>query len=155
MQKLSATGDALAQWGKSGKGPGHFSWPGAVDVDSEGNVYVADTLNSRVQKLSPNGEPLAQWTNAGGSNLGMVSAVRVDHDGNILAIDFSKSRIFKLAPAGEPLASYGGEGTAPGQFRGPSRSCRRPRGQRLCRQGKTGGLQKLSPTGEPLGQWPI
>ena len=70
--------------GKSGQEPRRVLLAGrAVDVDSEGNVYVADSLNSRVQKLSPNGKPLAQRTNAGGSNLGMVSAVRVDHGGNI------------------------------------------------------------------------
>jgi heat shock protein HslJ len=40
---------------------GEFDGPLGVAVDEQGNFYVADTFNHRIQKLSAAGEPLAQW----------------------------------------------------------------------------------------------
>jgi hypothetical protein len=39
---------------------GQFSYPTYVAVDSAGNVYVTDTLNSRVQKFGPDGKFLCR-----------------------------------------------------------------------------------------------
>ncbi|MCL4551944.1 MAG: glycosyltransferase [Candidatus Marsarchaeota archaeon] len=36
-----------------------------VSEHAEGNIYVADTYNHRIQKLSPEGQPLAQWGSQG------------------------------------------------------------------------------------------
>ena len=35
---------------------GEFDGPHTIDVDPEGNIFVAETYNQRVQKLSSNGE---------------------------------------------------------------------------------------------------
>ena len=40
-------------WGTTGEGDGEFKWPLGIDIDSQGNVYVADYENSRVQKFRP------------------------------------------------------------------------------------------------------
>ena len=61
IQKLSAAGEPLAQWGRQGSGPGQFRLPNGVAVDGQGHLYVADTGNHRIQKLSALGEPLAQF----------------------------------------------------------------------------------------------
>src|SRR5688572_5952508 len=45
--------------------PGQFWSPQGVAVDEQGNVYVADTRNHRIQKLSPQGDPLAMWGTPG------------------------------------------------------------------------------------------
>ena len=43
--------------GLSGSGAGEFSAPQAVTIDSEGNVYVANVANSRVEKFKPEEVP--------------------------------------------------------------------------------------------------
>src|SRR5438067_8541949 len=48
-------GHYLASWGTSGQGAGQFSRPSGVAVDREGNIYVADWGNERVQILASDG----------------------------------------------------------------------------------------------------
>jgi DNA-binding beta-propeller fold protein YncE len=55
IQKFDATGHYLASWGTSGQGDGEFNRPSGVAVDREGNIYVADWGNERVQLLAPDG----------------------------------------------------------------------------------------------------
>jgi len=47
--------------GEWGSGPGEFRFPRGVALDTQGNIYVADAANNRIQRLSPQGEPLAQF----------------------------------------------------------------------------------------------
>jgi uncharacterized protein (TIGR03663 family) len=39
-------------WGKSGSGSGDFNRPIGIAVDTQGNVYVSDTMNHRIQKFT-------------------------------------------------------------------------------------------------------
>lgn len=39
-------------WGSRGTGDGQFISPWGIAVDSQGNVYVADKGNHRIQKFS-------------------------------------------------------------------------------------------------------
>ena len=45
----------VLEWGSLGAGEGQFSGPHGIEVDAEGNVYVADTGNNRVQKFTSEG----------------------------------------------------------------------------------------------------
>ena len=42
-------------FGKKGERKGEFDSPVAVDVDADGNIYIADYYNNRVQMLSRDG----------------------------------------------------------------------------------------------------
>jgi hypothetical protein len=52
IQKFSPTGVPLARWGTLGSGPGQFNGPLGIAVDQQGNIFVADVANHRIQKLS-------------------------------------------------------------------------------------------------------
>jgi class 3 adenylate cyclase/sugar lactone lactonase YvrE len=108
VQKLSARGELLAEWGSSGSGPGHFSGPAAVALDARGNIYVADTGNNRIQKLSPTGQFLNQWgqSPSGPVQFSLPQGVAVDRQGDIYVADQGNHRIVKLSPSGQMLAQW-------------------------------------------------
>jgi peptidylamidoglycolate lyase len=56
-------GKFLRTWGKLGQGPGEFSQPHSIVLDSKGRVYVADRNNSRIQVFDAKGKFLTEWKN--------------------------------------------------------------------------------------------
>jgi tripartite motif-containing protein 71 len=79
VKKFDGSGNLLIQWGSTGDDDGQFVYPRGLGVDSEGNVYVADTLNNRIQKFSNDGVFLDKWN----SQSSIPTDVAVDNDGNI------------------------------------------------------------------------
>lgn len=59
--KFSPEGKFLLQWGKKGTAPGEFNLVHAVAVDQQGQVYVADRNNARIQVFDESGRFLRQW----------------------------------------------------------------------------------------------
>ena len=85
--KFSKEGNYLFEWGKKGDRPGEFNIPHAIDLDSHGNVYVADRENNRIQKFDSTGKFLKEWKNNKASQL---YALTVDkRNNNVFAIDYS------------------------------------------------------------------
>ena len=52
---LPGCGRFLTTWGSSGSGDGQFDGPFGVAVDGSGNVFVADTLNNRIEEFMSDG----------------------------------------------------------------------------------------------------
>ena len=102
--------------------PGQFNNPLGVAVDTEGNLYVADWQNHRLQKLSADGTSLAVWGTPGNGpgQFDQPAAVALDRQGNVYVADAGNGRIQKLSPSGQPLAAWGTAGSDAGQFLGPS-----------------------------------
>ena len=71
--KYSREGKYLFEWGTFGTGHGQFNTPHGIDLDKEGNVYVADRENNRIQKFDPDGNFLAAWQNKGTDQLYSVA----------------------------------------------------------------------------------
>ena len=86
-----------------------FNSPAGVAVDSGGNVYVADVVNSVIRKITPAGgvSTLAGSGITGSANGTGTAAsfnqpygVAVDASGNVYVADTSNSLIRKITPAG-------------------------------------------------------
>lgn len=63
--EYDAGGSKVRAWGKHGSGPGEFQVVHAIAVSPQGNVYVADRENGRLQWFDPQGQFLGQWTYGG------------------------------------------------------------------------------------------
>jgi tripartite motif-containing protein 71 len=117
--KYTSTGILVTQWGGFGSGPGQFGSDEisyfCPAVDAEGNVYVADRGNNRVEVFTPLGAYVREWpaTNPDG--------LAVDAAGNVYTADFDNSRIQKFSNAGALITTWGQRGTGNGQFNGPVR----------------------------------
>jgi DNA-binding beta-propeller fold protein YncE len=63
IHKYTPGGRHLFSWGEGGVEPGQFNLPHSVCTDRQGNVYVADRENHRVQVFDSQGNYQAQWNN--------------------------------------------------------------------------------------------
>ena len=59
--EYDANGKKLQQWGQKGTGPGQFNNAHAIAISPQGNVYVADRENGRLQWFDQKGTPLGEW----------------------------------------------------------------------------------------------
>src|SRR5690242_10063444 len=60
VAKIDKDGNWVKSWGEPGDGPGQFNTPHSIAVDEQGNVYVADRGNRRIQVFDGDGKFLRQ-----------------------------------------------------------------------------------------------
>jgi DNA-binding beta-propeller fold protein YncE len=60
VAKVDKNGNWLKSWGEPGDQPGQFNTPHSIAVDAQGNVYVADRGNRRIQVFDGEGKFLRQ-----------------------------------------------------------------------------------------------
>jgi len=113
----------LRQIGTGGKNhwltnPGDFAAPSNVAVDKEGNVYVTDTLNNRVEIFDADGKFIS-WFGKHGDGPGYFArpkGIAVDCDGHIWVVDQYQDRVQVFNREGQLLTYLGDHGNYPGQF---------------------------------------
>jgi DNA-binding beta-propeller fold protein YncE len=133
IHRFSADGKLMYSWGEPGSGPGQFQIPHGIAVDAQGNVWVADRENSRLQIFSPEGKFLREWT-----QIARPCQVCFDQAGNVYVAelgyragmwsgtvapspDATGGRISIFKPDGTLITRWGGgeNPTAPGDFFAP------------------------------------
>ena len=134
-------------FGSSGTGNGQLNKPSRVAVDSEGNLWVTDELNNRVQHFSPEGKYLGQFGSKGSGN-GQFSSpvgIAIDSSGNLWVADYFNNRVQHFSPEGKYLGQFGVTET-------PRDIAIDPEGN-LWIATVGGYVQHFSPEGKYLGQF--
>ena len=98
--------------------PGNFSLPTNVAVDQEGNVYVTDTLNDRVEIFDADGVFISEFGTPGDGpgHFARPKGITIDSDGHIWVADEVQCRVQAFNKEGQLLIYIGGQGWYPGQF---------------------------------------
>jgi streptogramin lyase len=96
-------------WGSYGTGDGQFISPNAITLDSKDNVFVADVLNSRIQKFNNNGTFLMKWGSygTGDGQFTGSSGAAIDSKDNVFVVDIDSARIQKFNNNGTFLMKWG------------------------------------------------
>ncbi len=105
--------------GQKGDGPGYFNVPTYVWVDNNGDVYVTDTMNCRVQAFSPDGKYLRSYGERGDAygQFSRPKGVAVDTFHNVYVVDSGWSNVQIFNPQGQVLLFFGGRGPLPGMLK--------------------------------------
>lgn len=98
------TGELIAAHGGSGAGPFEGVW--GVSTDSDGNLYVADTFNRRVQKLDRDGRFIAEWRDFGGAPFTKPTGVFVDARDEVYVCDALADEVLVFGTDGSPLERW-------------------------------------------------
>jgi DNA-binding beta-propeller fold protein YncE len=115
--KFDASGKQMRYWGAvkvdpkthgfsfvAGKKPGEFNEPIGLALDKDGNLYVADRLNFRIQVISPDGQILRSWPVKG------WSPEQIDMEPH-LAVDQAHGLIYATDGRGKKVYCYHLDGT--------------------------------------------
>ena len=123
----------VSAFGSEGSGDGQLNLPVGISADAQGNIWVADTYNNRIQEFSREGKYLTSFgeEGSGPGQLRDPYGLAIDPDGNVWVADTENDRIQKFSATGEYLGQFGEEGTGPGQFERPGRIAINPEGTRL------------------------
>jgi len=137
VAKVDPEGNWLKSWGEPGDQPGQFNVPHSIAADAQGNIYVADRGNRRIQVFDGDGKFLRQFTidvpvkadarpaigNKPAQSTGTMSpgspwAICITPAPNqvLYSSDAFPGRIYKLTLEGKVLGVFGESGKQLKQF---------------------------------------
>lgn len=142
-------------WGRKGAGTGDFILPYGLAADAEGNVFVADTHNNRIQVFSNTGSFLRAWGQAGAGqgSFAQPMDVAVDAQGDVYVADTNNFRIQKFDATGRFLFSWGQRGTGNGDFVFLTGIAVGQDGNLYATDAKMNRLQVFDPQGRYVRSW--
>jgi len=119
VAKFDKDGHFIKSWGQRGSEVGQFNSLRGIALDAQGNVYVADAGNKRIQVFDGDGNPKTQI-----SNVGTPAAICItpgahqylytsnSNDGESL----DNGEIYKLELDGKLVGKFGRAGRLPKEF---------------------------------------
>ena len=115
--------------GGFGQADGQFNSPRGIAIAQDGTLFIADSLNHRIQHLNPDGSFINSWGGFADSSVGTAPGgkfnepwgIAIGPDGSVFVTDTWNHRIQKFDQEGNFLLQWGYFGTAenPDGFWGP------------------------------------
>ncbi len=110
--------EPLTTLGKRGKEEGDFNFPSYITVDREGDVYVVDTMNGRLQIFDSEGRFIRAFGQFGDAP-GMFArpkGIAIDSEGHIYVVDAAFNNVQIFNKEGRILLGFSGYGSYRGQM---------------------------------------
>jgi hypothetical protein len=119
VAKFDKDGRFIRQWGSTGSENGQFNGVKSLAIDAQGNVYVADAGNKRIQVFDGDGNFKSQFGNVGTPltmcmTPGSTQYLYVSHSGDPDGME--DAAIYKVALDGRVVGKFGSAGKLPKQF---------------------------------------
>jgi hypothetical protein len=119
VAKFDKNGRFIRQWGSTGSENGQFTGVKSLAVDAQGNVYVADPGNKRIQVFDADGNFKSQFGNIGTPltmclTTGSTQYLYISHAGDRDGME--DAAIYKVALDGRVVGKFGSAGKLLKQF---------------------------------------
>lgn len=119
-------GEEISRFGSRGRRLGSFMYPNGLSIDEDGNIFVSDTQNSRIQIFDKKGK-LIGWAgkppqdmNDADRLFGLNMGLAIDAAQQVYVVDAFKHSIHVFDHDGNELGEYGRRGELEGRFNYPS-----------------------------------
>lgn len=96
VQVFDKEGKFITKFGNVGNKPGTFARPKGVGIDSEGNIYVADTAFNNIQIFSEYGKDLLLYFGSAGygpTQFRLIAGIYIDENDKIVISDGFSGRV--------------------------------------------------------------
>ncbi len=128
-----------------------FSHPQSIAQDGEGNLYVSDLGNKRIQKFDSEGTYLDQWGRSGKGNSEFHEPAGIAvHKGLVFVVDRDLHRMQVFDLDGRYVSQWGERGGGDGQFSYPTDVAIGPNGTVHVADFGNQRIQSFSPSGDHI-----
>jgi sugar lactone lactonase YvrE len=119
VAKFDKDGRFITHWGSTGSGQGQFNGVKALAIDAQGNVYVADAGNRRIQVFDAEGTFKSEFGNVGRPiamciTRGSTEHLYISHAGDEDGME--DAAIYKVQLDGKVVGQFGAAGKLPKEF---------------------------------------
>ena len=123
IKVYSSGGAAIRQFGGSGNAAGQFNFPTGTFVSPDGELFVADQNNNRIQVFSTEGLFLRAFGRSTFMGLGTYARTQGltgDSQGRIFVADAFQGTVKVIDAQGNAISTVAGFGEGPGQLKAPT-----------------------------------
>ncbi len=162
IQRFSAEGALLGEWGGSALSGGLFGEVWGIDTSPSGLVYVADTYGNRIYVFTADGTLVRQWGRYGRGQGQFIYpyGIAVSATEEVYVADTVNDRVERFSAKGAFLGSWGGPGRTHGRFYTPTSVATDPAGYVYVADSAApypdeglARVQKFTADGQFLTQW--
>ena len=119
--KANLNGTTISSIGTQGNKPRQFNYPNGIRLSKDGEIYVCDSRNHRVQVFDQDLKLLRVIGSQGTADgcFGIPDDLDFDEAGNIYVVEEDNHRVQVLTPQGQHIRYIGGYGNGKGELDNP------------------------------------